>query len=184
MTPWFWYAIAAAVLYGLHQVFTKLAADHISDGLGGLVVEGTAAVTIAAYLIFLWLSGTWTQKATTKHGGKGGHMKPACFLWLLLVPATACAGDTCDVTGARFHDDIGLRLQYGAYTPVLKSCAEVEVMNTSAGNRLTVYITAHFKDGNYQKEGFSGSYVERGETRTHRMCWDKDRELDVFTCEF
>lgn len=65
MTPWFWYAIAAAVLYGLHQVFTKLAADHISDGLGGLVVEGTAAVTIAAYLIFLWLSGTWTQKATT-----------------------------------------------------------------------------------------------------------------------
>jgi transporter family protein len=65
MATWFWYAVAAAVLYGLHQIFTKLAADHISDGLGGLVVEATAAVTIALYLIFLWLTNTWTQKATS-----------------------------------------------------------------------------------------------------------------------
>jgi len=65
MSPWFWYAIAAAVLYGLHQVFTKLAAGHISDGLGGLLVEATAAVTIAVYLVFLWLTGTWSQKATS-----------------------------------------------------------------------------------------------------------------------
>jgi transporter family protein len=36
MKEWFWYAIAAAVLYGLHQVFTKLAADRIGDGLGRL----------------------------------------------------------------------------------------------------------------------------------------------------
>lgn len=64
MAPWFWYAIAAAVLYGLHQVFTKLAADNISDGLGGLLVEVSAAVTIAIYLIFLWLTNSWTQKAT------------------------------------------------------------------------------------------------------------------------
>jgi len=64
MATWFWYAIAAAILYGLHQVFTKLAANHISDGLGGLVVEATATVTIALYLLFLWLSHTWTQKAT------------------------------------------------------------------------------------------------------------------------
>jgi bacterial/archaeal transporter family protein len=64
MTTWFWYAIAAAILYGLHQVFTKLAANHISDGLGGLVVETTAAVTIAIYLVFLWLTNSWTQKAT------------------------------------------------------------------------------------------------------------------------
>jgi len=35
MTAWFWYAIGAAVLYGLHQVFTKMAANGISDGLGG-----------------------------------------------------------------------------------------------------------------------------------------------------
>lgn len=65
MTTWFWYAISAAILYGLHQVFTKLAADHISDGLGGLVVEATAAVTIAIYLVFLWLTNNWTQKATS-----------------------------------------------------------------------------------------------------------------------
>jgi len=50
MTMWFWYAIVAAILYGLHQVFTKLAADHIGDGLGGFVVETTAALTIALYL--------------------------------------------------------------------------------------------------------------------------------------
>lgn len=64
MATWFWYAIAAAVLYGLHQVFTKLAADNISDGLGGLVVEGTAAATIAIYLLTLWLTSNWNQKAT------------------------------------------------------------------------------------------------------------------------
>ena len=64
MAVWFWYAIAAAVLYGSHQVFTKLAAAHISEGLGGLVVEAAATATILIYLVFLRLSGTWTQKAT------------------------------------------------------------------------------------------------------------------------
>jgi transporter family protein len=64
MAPWFWYAFAAAVLYGLHQVFTKLAAERIGDGLGGFVVEASAALTIAVYLAFLWLSGKWGQKAT------------------------------------------------------------------------------------------------------------------------
>src|SRR5512142_3310395 len=63
MAAWFYYAVAAAVLYGLHQVFTKLAADHISDGLGGLVVETTASLTIAVYLVVLWLTTGWTQKA-------------------------------------------------------------------------------------------------------------------------
>jgi bacterial/archaeal transporter family protein len=63
MPTWFWYAIVAAVLYGLHQVFTKLAALHIGDGLGGFVVEATAAVTIATYLGWLWMSGRWDQKA-------------------------------------------------------------------------------------------------------------------------
>ena len=46
MSAWFWYAVGAAVLYGAHQIFTKLAADRISDGLGGFVVEGSAALTI------------------------------------------------------------------------------------------------------------------------------------------
>ena len=63
MTTWFWYAIVAAVLYGLHQVFTKLAAEHIGDGLGGFVVETTAALTIALYLGWLWMYGKWDQKA-------------------------------------------------------------------------------------------------------------------------
>jgi len=58
MTSWFWYAVAAAVLYGAHQIFTKLAADRIGEGLGGFVVEASAAVSILLYLAFLWLSGT------------------------------------------------------------------------------------------------------------------------------
>ena len=63
MSTWFWYAVGAAVLYGLHQVFTKLASTTISDGLGGFVVEGSAALTILVYLGWLWFSGRWDQKA-------------------------------------------------------------------------------------------------------------------------
>src|SRR6266704_1056498 len=64
MPAWFWYAIGAAVLYGLHQVFTKLAAERIGDGLGGFVVESSAAITIGVYLLVLWFSKNWDQKAT------------------------------------------------------------------------------------------------------------------------
>jgi len=55
VTAWFWYAVVAAVLYGAHQIFTKLAADRIGEGLGGFVVEATAALSILLYLAFLWL---------------------------------------------------------------------------------------------------------------------------------
>lgn len=44
MSEWFWYAIAAALLYGLHQVFTKLASERIGDGIGGFIVEISAAL--------------------------------------------------------------------------------------------------------------------------------------------
>ena len=64
MPQWLWYALGAAVFYALHQVFTKLAAARISDGLGAFVVESTATATIAAYLGFLFFSGNWSQKAT------------------------------------------------------------------------------------------------------------------------
>ena len=50
MAGWFWYALVAAILYGAHQIFTKLASDRISDGLGGFVVEASAAATILLYL--------------------------------------------------------------------------------------------------------------------------------------
>ena len=62
MATWFWYAVAAAVLYGAHQIFTRLASDHIGDGLGGFVVEATAALSILFYLAALWLSSHWNQK--------------------------------------------------------------------------------------------------------------------------
>lgn len=63
MNAWFWYAVGAAVLYGLHQIFTKLASSSISDGLGGFAVEASAALTILVYLAWLWFSGGWNQKA-------------------------------------------------------------------------------------------------------------------------
>ena len=66
MAPWFWYAVAAAALYGAHQIFTRLVSDHIGDGLGGFVVEATAALSILLYLAFLWLSGRWNQKFSIK----------------------------------------------------------------------------------------------------------------------
>jgi transporter family protein len=66
MREWFWYVIAAAVLYGLHQIFTKLAADRIGDGLGGFIVEITAALIIAFYLIYLRFFSEWKQSVSTE----------------------------------------------------------------------------------------------------------------------
>ena len=64
MPDWFFYAVGAAVLYGAHQIFTKLAADKISDGLGGFVVEASAALTILLYLAWLRFGGTWNQTSS------------------------------------------------------------------------------------------------------------------------
>jgi bacterial/archaeal transporter family protein len=64
MAAWFWYAVVAAVLYGAHQIFTRMAADHIGEGLGGFVVEATAAGFILCYLVFLWLTSRWDQKSS------------------------------------------------------------------------------------------------------------------------
>jgi bacterial/archaeal transporter family protein len=62
VAAWFWYAVVAAVLYGAHQIFTRLAAERIGEGLGGFVVEASAALSIVVYLVFLWLTGNWNQK--------------------------------------------------------------------------------------------------------------------------
>lgn len=62
MSPWIWYAVIAAVLYGAHQIFTRLAAERIGDGLGGFIVEASAALSILLYLALLWLGGRWNQK--------------------------------------------------------------------------------------------------------------------------
>src|SRR5216683_6992426 len=62
MSAWFWYAVVAAALYGAHQIFTRLASEHIGDGLGGFVVEASAALTILLYLAALWFTGRWNQK--------------------------------------------------------------------------------------------------------------------------
>jgi len=66
MPGWTWYALGAALLYALHQIFTKLAAERISDGLGALIVETSAALTIALYLLAVWTSANWRQSATAE----------------------------------------------------------------------------------------------------------------------
>src|ERR1044071_7263044 len=63
MAAWFWYAVLAAVLYGAHQIFTRMAADHIGEGLGGFVVEATAALSILLYLAFVSLLGRLNQQS-------------------------------------------------------------------------------------------------------------------------
>ena len=65
MAVWFWYAVVAAVLYGAHQIFTRLAAERIGDGLGGFVVEASAALSILLYLVVVWFGGRWNQKFST-----------------------------------------------------------------------------------------------------------------------
>ena len=45
VSPWFWFAVAAAVLYGLHQITTRLAATRIGEGVGAFLVEAAAVVT-------------------------------------------------------------------------------------------------------------------------------------------
>lgn len=62
MSSWFWYAVVAAVLYGAHQIFTRLASERIGDGLGGFVVEASAALSILLYLAVLWFVGRWNQE--------------------------------------------------------------------------------------------------------------------------
>src|SRR6266542_4099020 len=66
MSAWFWYAVVAAVLYGAHQIFTRMAADHIGEGLGGFIVEATAALSILLYLAFLSLLSRWNQQSSAQ----------------------------------------------------------------------------------------------------------------------
>lgn len=40
MSAWFWYAVGAAVLYGAHQIFTKLAAKWVEEKSKPFVDEG------------------------------------------------------------------------------------------------------------------------------------------------
>ncbi|MDP2908023.1 MAG: EamA family transporter [Nanoarchaeota archaeon] len=53
MEFWFIAALVAALAYGLHNIFTKIAAGHISDALGAFLLEITASVCILLYIFFL-----------------------------------------------------------------------------------------------------------------------------------
>ena len=77
VAAWFWYAVIAAVLYGAHQIFTRMAADRIGEGLGGFVVEATAALSILSYLAFLWFAND------------GIKSRVETELFILCLPASA-----------------------------------------------------------------------------------------------
>lgn len=66
MQPWFPWAVLAALLYGAHQVFTRMAAERIGEGLGGLVVEATATLAILAYIAVLAAGGRLDQQCTAE----------------------------------------------------------------------------------------------------------------------
>jgi len=53
MEYWFIAALVAALAYGLHNIFTKIAAGHVSDALGGFILEITASLCILSYIVFL-----------------------------------------------------------------------------------------------------------------------------------
>jgi transporter family protein len=61
---WLWYALLAACLYAAHQVFTRLAATGVSEGLGALVVECTAALSIVAYVAWFRYVGRGQERWT------------------------------------------------------------------------------------------------------------------------
>ena len=50
------------LFFTVHQIFTRLAAERIGEGLGGFIVEASAALSILIYLTILWLAGRWNQK--------------------------------------------------------------------------------------------------------------------------
>jgi transporter family protein len=62
MASWLWLAGAAAALYGMHQIFTKLAAERIGSGTGAFVVEASATATIVLYLSYAKLAGNWPER--------------------------------------------------------------------------------------------------------------------------
>src|ERR1700736_5866808 len=78
MAPWFWYAVVAALLYGAHQIFTRLASDHIGDGLGGVVVEATAALTILLYLAAPLFGG----RGDRKFSNEGFYYSALTGIWV------------------------------------------------------------------------------------------------------
>ncbi len=75
MSSWFWYAVAAAVLYGAHQIFTRLASECIGDGLGFFllfqkggplsavpaILAGGAAIMAIAGILFFQEAPSWQR---------------------------------------------------------------------------------------------------------------------------
>ncbi len=53
MDFWIITALFAAIAYGLHNIFTKIAAGNISDSLGAFLLELTATICILGYIFFL-----------------------------------------------------------------------------------------------------------------------------------
>jgi len=71
MGSWFWHALVAALLYGAHQIFTRLAADRIGQGLGGFIVEATGALPLLFYFAFLGTERGVRDRETSRFPATG-----------------------------------------------------------------------------------------------------------------
>lgn len=57
METWKSIAVLTALLYGMYNVFTKLAAGNISDSFGAFLLEIVAALLILGFIFFLRFKG-------------------------------------------------------------------------------------------------------------------------------
>lgn len=123
MPAWYPWALAAALLYAAHQVFTRLAAARIGDGLGALVVEATATLTIVAYVAVLAAGGRWDQKLSAE-GLQYSALTGVCvgagtiaFFVMFQKGAPLSAVPAILAVGAAFMAVAGVAIFHEAATP-------------------------------------------------------------------
>jgi hypothetical protein len=106
-----------------------MASERISDGLGGFVVEGSAALSILIYLAWLWMSKRWNQTSSGPGGilfGADGYVRRSRndFIFPVVPEGRATVGGADDF--GRGRGDHG-----GGGNPVLQGAGYVAAV---AGN--------------------------------------------------
>jgi uncharacterized membrane protein len=85
MAPWFYAAMTALVFFGMHNVFVQKASrTGMADGTASFIMEGTAALLLAVYVFYNYLSNR----------GLGWHTQGAGY---------AALGGVCIAAGVVFY---------------------------------------------------------------------------------
>ena len=129
MESWKVAAFFAALLYGLHNIFTKLASGKISDQFGAFLLEATASILILVYLVFLTLSGSrpisYTKEGILFSALAGASVAVGSILYFFIFRLggnLSVAGPLILVGGVLvmvaagiviFHDQISLQNEIG-----------------------------------------------------------------------